>query len=64
MTADVEGFVNQVIAETNQGYINSGIPVRIIRFCHELAIINDTSNTLEFLNMFNTMKEYFYLKSS
>jgi len=56
VTADVEGFVNQVIAETNQGYINSGIPVRIIRFCHELAIINDTSNTLEFLNMFNTMK--------
>ena len=49
--------MDQVLAETNQGYINSGVPVRVARFCVELATINDTAPTLTFLNNFQTMKE-------
>lgn len=56
VTADISGYINQVMAETNQGYVNSGIPIRIVKFCQERATINDTRNTLQFLNMFNSMK--------
>lgn len=41
-TADIEGFIDQVIDETNEGYINSKIPIRIKKFCTELATINDS----------------------
>ena len=32
VTSDIPGFIDQVIAETNQGYINSQIPVRVARY--------------------------------
>jgi len=41
-TADIEGFIDQVIDETNEGYINSKMPIRVKKFCTELATINDT----------------------
>merc|ERR1712168_1044606 len=41
ITPDIEGWVDQVLAETNQGYINSQIPVRITKLCIEQATFND-----------------------
>ena len=32
VTADIEGFVDQIIDITNEGYINSKIPVRVKSF--------------------------------
>ena len=52
MTADVRGYVDQVLAETNLGYLNSGVPVRVAKFCLEQATVNDTSGTLALLNSF------------
>ena len=31
ITTDIAGFIDQVLDETNQGYENSGIPVRVTR---------------------------------
>ena len=45
---------DEVIAETNQGYTNSQIPVTVSKFCIEAATLNesDTSNLLhDFSNM-------------
>ena len=33
VTADPLTFIDQVIAETNQGYVNSGVPVRVALHC-------------------------------
>jgi len=42
ITADIEGFIDQVIAETNEGYVNSKIPVRVKKFCYaELSELTD-----------------------
>merc|ERR1719288_57603 len=42
ITADIEGFIDQVIAETNEGYVNSKMPVRVKKFCYaELAELTD-----------------------
>merc|ERR1711970_426693 len=46
-TADIGGFVDQVIEETNQGYINSRVPIRVKLFCTELATVNDGENALD-----------------
>ena len=56
VTADIGGYVDQVLAETNLGYINSGVALRVQRFCLELATINDTQLSLSFLNKFQAMK--------
>ena len=54
VTPDIEGYVDQVLAEVNQGYINSLIPVRITKLCTELATIND--NEIINLGTFRNMK--------
>ena len=41
ITADIQGFIAQVIDITNQGFINSNIPVRATAFCIEKATISD-----------------------
>jgi len=41
VTEDIPLFVSQVIAETNQGYINSGIPVRVSSHCIAAATMHD-----------------------
>ena len=38
VTSDIPGFIDQVVAETNQGYINSQIPVRIARYKLTISI--------------------------
>merc|ERR1711892_780091 len=40
-TDDIELYFDQVVAETNQGYINSNIPVRVKIFCIEATTLND-----------------------
>lgn len=37
VTPDIEGEVNQALANTNMGFINSMIPVRVQKFCIERA---------------------------
>ena len=58
VTADIEGFVEQVIQETNQGYINSNIPLRVAAICIEAATIDDMhlSTDNDMLNAFTRMK--------
>ena len=55
-TADVQGYLDQVIAETNQGYINSNVPLRIEVLCTEQATINDIADPAEMLEAFQLMK--------
>jgi len=55
-TPDIEGFVDQVITETNQGYMNSQVNLRIAKHCTELATINDDEDTQRALYAFRYMK--------
>ena len=32
ITTDVDGFIDQVLAETNQGYMNSGVALEAVSF--------------------------------
>jgi hypothetical protein len=43
-TADLNGFLQQVIDETNQGYENSGIPLRIKSHCPEKVDIVESGS--------------------
>merc|ERR1711892_1314933 len=45
-TDDIELYFDQVVAETNQGYINSNIPVRVKIFCIEATTLNDEEEPL------------------
>ena len=56
VTADIAGWVDQVLAESNQGYINSQMPVRITKLCIEAATINDIADTSTFISTFASMK--------
>ena len=56
ITSDIPGYIDQVIAETNQGYANSQIPVRVSRFCIEAATIDDIADTSTFISTFANMK--------
>ena len=38
-TADIDGFLDQVVSITNTGYINSQIPIRAQKFCSEKVTI-------------------------
>ena len=33
ITTDIDGFIDQVLAETNQGYLNSGVALEAVRLC-------------------------------
>ena len=55
-TADIPGFINQVIMETNQGYANSQVPLTVTAHCIELATINDISSASDMLSNFANMK--------
>merc|ERR1712198_537301 len=55
-TDDIELYFDQVIAETNQGYINSKIPVRVKLFCLEETTMHDESQSVTLLNSFRNYK--------
>ena len=44
LTEDIEGFIDQVVAETNQGYINSKVPLRVTKICVEKAATEEIRN--------------------
>jgi hypothetical protein len=48
-TADLEGFIQLIIAETNQGYINSNIPLRVKSHCPEKVTSIIESGNMEYL---------------
>lgn len=47
----------QALAETNQGYANSRVPLTVTSFCIEPATISDITDTSTFINAFTNMKE-------
>ena len=56
-TDDIEEFIDKMIEETNQGYINSNLPFTVTKFCSELATISEhcvDPNSL--LEAFQSMK--------
>jgi len=64
ITDDIPLFVSQVIAETNQGYINSGIPVRVRSHCIAAATLHDNPSAGTMLNQFSQYKPMDELRNS
>ena len=56
ITPDIHGYIDQVLAETNQGYVNSQIPLTATKFCVEPASINDIQDSSDLLHAFARMK--------
>ena len=58
-TADIEGFLDQVVSIANTGYINSQIPIRAEKFCSEKATINEINHygNWQMLEAFWQMKD-------
>merc|ERR1719219_2302139 len=57
-TADIDGFLDQLVSIANTGYINSQIPIRAQRFCSEKATINEVNGNNRMLEAFWQMKDY------
>ena len=55
-TEDLETWLDELMAITNQGYANSGLDITITMFCHELATIHDNDNSNDILRDFAAMK--------
>ena len=55
VTPDIDTFIYQVIAETNQGYANSLVPLTVVKHFTELATINDVENSTQMLLDFASM---------
>ena len=55
---DIEDFIDEMIAETNQGYLNSKLPITLTKFCSELATLSEHSvaNSFELFYEFEKMK--------
>merc|ERR1719383_1252425 len=64
VTDDIPLFVSQVIAETNQGYINSGIPLRVRSLCIAAATLPDNPNHITMFNQFSQYKPIDELRNS
>ena len=55
-TPDIDTFIDHVLAETNEGYVNSQVPLVATRHCAEQATINDVSSASTMLSNFASMK--------
>jgi len=57
-TPNIEGYFNQIIAEANQGFANSGVPMRATKFCTELTTFDEDSRgyNKDILGKFSMMK--------
>ena len=62
-TADLEGFFQQIIDETNLGYENSGIPLRIKAHCPEKLDIKETGKAQKLLNTLTNLNKKDYAKT-
>merc|ERR1712180_62232 len=56
VTDDIPLYVEQVVAETNQGYINSNIPLRVKAHCIEEADLHDVPYGSDMLSKFGCYK--------
>ena len=56
VTPDIEVFVDQALAKTNEGYKNSLIPLTIKLLCIEEATVNDIADTSALIKNFINMK--------
>merc|ERR1719481_36439 len=56
VTPDIPLYVEQVVAETNQGYINSNIPLRVKAHCIEEADLHDQQSGGDMLGKFKYYK--------
>ena len=55
-TSDIPGFITQLLAETNQGYVNSLVPIRVKLHGMEEATISEVLDPYALLAAFETMK--------
>ena len=56
VTSDIHGFVTQVLAETNQGYANSFIPIQVELHCLEKATVTEIPDSKNMISNFQNMK--------
>ena len=56
LITDVEGYVGVLLAETNEGYFNSKIPVRVSLFCIEKLNIAESWDASLMLDRFGNAK--------
>jgi len=55
-TADIQTFTDSLIDTTNQGYINSKVPIRIKKHCTEQVSVADGMSSSATLNALQTLK--------
>ena len=60
VTPDIEGEVNQALAVTNLGFINSKIPVRVEKLCIEKA----TGDVYLWKDVWNVLNEFRNMKGN
>ena len=56
ITPDIPGYIDQLLAETNQGYANSEVPLEVTKHCIEAADIDEMEDSIEMLTAFRYMK--------
>ena len=56
VTPNIDDFFDQVIAETNQGYAQSLIPITIEKLCSEQTPFNDSDNAMALFDKFAHFK--------
>ena len=56
VTKDIKGWTDLVIDETNKGYINSKVPLRIKKHCMQQVSIADGLSSYNTLNLLQTLK--------
>lgn len=56
IVGDIEGLIDQIITETNTGYANSNVPLKMVKHCIEPATIHDEPNSFMLLKRFEKMK--------
>ena len=56
VTDDIPLFISQIVAETNQGYKNSKVPLRMVAHCIEAAKLDDIKGGSKMLQTFRDSK--------
>jgi len=55
-TPDIDDFIKNILAATNEGYKNSQVPLTATKFCQEEATIHEARTSKENLENFRNMK--------
>lgn len=61
---DVESYIAVMMAETNEGYINSEIPIRADLFCVEKMDIEELPDSGDMIDSFRASRGRFHCCSS